>query len=253
MTQQQPSNHPTTSNVSDHSDDSNLTANGNRSNPFRWILFALGLCIIGPILTLVFIVSALTLVAALGSQIDEDRQATQANEPPVSAQPVATVSSSKKWLQFDDQPYTLEFASHDETSGSVNEYVPEGETLEKWTRLIGVRQQPINAQPIEMAKKAIEALKEMSPGSPYTIRPSEDGSSCSIDFAIWQGDVAEVNVFVYRRSKDGHGITSFQYAERAYGDEKTAFLENLRDRIDELSQKANDFEPPTLIPITPSV
>ena len=113
--------------------------------------------------------------------------------------------------------------------------------------MIAVRRQPIAIEPIEAARGVVEFLQEQDADTPFTIWPSDDGESCGVDFAVVDGEVAELNVFLYHRSTDGENMVCYQYAERAYGDDRLSFVEGLEHRVHDVSKQVFQFDFPELI------
>ncbi|PAY15949.1 hypothetical protein CKO51_29345 [Rhodopirellula sp. SM50] len=196
----------------------------------NWLLITLMVLFVGPIALMVAVVILLTIVGVVGGAMDQDQASIPAEATLVSSQSTGvgvTNVSPPTSFDFNGQVFALKFVADDESSGTLNEYVPEGETLERWSKMIAFRDQPIDAEPAAMAEAMADSLLEINPQAPYAVWHSEDGSRSGIDFATWQGDIAEFNVFVYARSPRGKRIVSCQYAERAYGDQMESFLDGL--------------------------
>ena len=225
------------------------------SKPRRnWILIALLVILLGPIALMVGIVFLLAIVATLGGAVDHDQASIPAEATLVSSRStgVAAIGPGDSdilptAIQFQGQTFSLKSSTENETTGTLHEYIPEGETLERWSKLISICEHPIDAEPAAMAYSTADSLVQMNPQAPYAIWHSGDGSTSGIDFAIWQGDIAEFNVFLYTRSQNGTGIVSYQYAERAYGDQVQPFLEGLPQRRGGLIEQATSLRFPSLI------
>lgn len=101
---------------------------------------------------------------------------------------------------------------------AIVEYVPAGEPLEAWTRLVGLhmfREHP--GSPADAAAALARLAERSYPGSKPRIR--SEGAEAVVDFAIAApgGGFVEFNVFKYARGPDGRGIVAFQYARRLRG------------------------------------
>lgn len=101
---------------------------------------------------------------------------------------------------------------------AIVEYVPAGESLEDWTRLVGLhmfREHP--GSPADAAAALARLAERSYPGSKPRIR--SEGSEAVIDFTVAApgGEFVEFNVFKYARGPDGRGIVAFQYARRFRG------------------------------------
>ncbi|MDV6034705.1 MAG: hypothetical protein F9B45_32360 [Phycisphaera sp. RhM] len=203
----------------------------------NWLLITLMVVFVGPIALMVGIVILLTIVGVVGGAMDQGQASIPAEATLVSSRSTGVAASGlghpdirPSAIRFHGQVFTLEFANEDESTETLHEYVPEGETLDRWRKMIAFRDQPIDAEPIAMARAMADSLLENNPQAPYSIWDFGDGLRCGIDFATWQGDIAEFNVFIYARSPNGKRILSSQYAERAYGDQMKPFLDGLPQR-----------------------
>lgn len=217
-----------------------------------WLSIILAIVVIGPIVTMVGIVVLLACVAAMGSAAQDEYQADGGIEQStevsrVSYQPLPQATAQGPTITYQGQHFMLKYVGSSDDSGELNEYILVGETLENWTKMIAVRRQPIAIEPIEAARGVVEYLQEQNADTPFTIWPSDDGESCGVDFAVVEGDVAELNVFVYHRSTDGENMVCRQYAERAYGDERLPFVEGLEHRVHDVSKQVLQFNFPELI------
>ncbi|WP_372895390.1 hypothetical protein [Stieleria sp.] len=225
------------------------------SKPRRnWILIALLVILLGPIALMVGIVFLLAIVGTLGRAVDHEQASIPAEATLVSSRSTGVAASGPGHsdivptaFQFQGQTFSLKSSTENESTGTLHEYIPEGETLERWSKLISICEHPIDAEPAAMAYSTADSLLQMNPQAPYAIWHSGDGSTSGIDFAIWQGDIAEFNVFIYTRSQNGTGIVSHQYAERAYADQVQPFLEGLPQRRGGLIEQATSFRFPSLI------
>lgn len=99
------------------------------------------------------------------------------------------------------------------------EFVPPGETLERWTKLASVREYPSHRDPKALAGELVRALKQRYPGAPFALIENKATGEVIVDFVVWPDDRAftEFNVFRYGTS-DGGGVVAQQYALRVYGD-----------------------------------
>lgn len=134
-----------------------------------------------------------------------------------------------KYVEFDGQK--LELAWQSETPEQpVAEFIPQGETLEKWTHLASIRQFPGIDDPRELASLTIEQVAEQYPGAPANLVADPKGSDAIIEFVVNAPDdsFAEYNVFKY--GKDASGVVAAQqYALRGYGD-RQKFLDEVNGR-----------------------
>jgi hypothetical protein len=146
----------------------------------------------------------LSLVAALPS--------AQAKAPKLAEPP--------KYVKFDGLQLDLAWQSEDPEL-PVAEFIPKGETLEKWTHLASIRRFPDLDDPQQLAKLTIDQINEQYPGAPTNIQNDPQGNDAVIEFVVNAPDdsFAEYNVFKYGKDASG-GVVAEQYALRTYGDRK---------------------------------
>jgi len=121
------------------------------------------------------------------------------------------------------------------------EFVPEGEKLERWTRLASIREYPTHADPKALAIALQAALKRNQPSAPSSFIENKATGEVIVDFIAWPPDRAftEFNLFRYGK-RDGGGVVAQQYAIRVYGD-ATTFLRGLKaERVRLLNAMAKD-------------
>ena len=84
----------------------------------------------------------------------------------------------------------------------VAEFIPKGETLEKWTHLASIRRFPEQDDPQALAKTTVEGVAEQYPGAPTNIQNDPQGSDAVIEFIVSPPDdsFAEYNLFATRRT-----------------------------------------------------
>ncbi|MGX1806293.1 hypothetical protein ACWIGI_11310 [Nocardia sp. NPDC055321] len=124
----------------------------------------------------------------------------------------------KERVSFDGQVLVLASQS-DEAGAWLKEYVPEGESLDSWTRLAAIRLWSSLDDPLVAAAGLIEALTAQNPDAPSEVRRNPDTGEVIADFITWPSDGAfvEFNVFSYA-SSEGGGLWAQQYALREYND-----------------------------------
>lgn len=108
------------------------------------------------------------------------------------------------------------------------EFVPAGETLERWTKLASVREYPTHTDVKALAGELVRALKRRYPEAPSSILENPTTGEVIVDFIVWPPDRAFTEFDLFRYGKrDGGGVVAQQYALRVYGD-ATAFLRALK-------------------------
>lgn len=122
----------------------------------------------------------------------------------------------------------------------VAEFIPKGETLEKWTHLASIRRYPDLEDAQGLAKMTIEEVQKTYPGSPTNLVDDPKGSDAIIEFVVNAPDdsFAEYNLFKYAKDPSG-GVVAQQYALRTYGDRKT-FMDELMTRRQKLLDEMAD-------------
>lgn len=166
--------------------------------------------------------------------------------------PALALAEEGKKLQFQFQDETYEFAyAQANQFEAINEYIPEGETLEEWSSLIAVRLYTGRRDYPELAGRLVQALKQKNPLARAAIHSSSDGkrTRTMVDFITWDLDaeITEFNVFIYQLGPDGNSVLAQQYAERVYGkDEGLEFMRELKDRRLKLLAEVGAFKFPPL-------
>jgi hypothetical protein len=132
-------------------------------------------------------------------------------------------------VYFDGQTYVKAFEKKSKTA-SVTEYLPSGETLKSWNRLVAFRTMTGTENPKLAAMGLIRALKHSNPQAQSAMFEHPASKDVIVDFVTWpaDGSFIEFNIFRYSRQSGGKGLLLQQYAQRAYGDDSTAFLEKLK-------------------------
>lgn len=154
----------------------------------------------------------------------------------------------KPQLLFQERTFELAFAQANQFE-ALNEYIPQGETLEKWKTMLAVRSYNGRRDYQQLAGGIIRALKEKNPLARAAVHSSADGKRSMVDFVTWDLDqeITEFNVFIYQLGPDGNSVLSQQYAERVYGkDEGMEFLRELKDRRMKLLAAVGEFSFPAI-------
>lgn len=136
-------------------------------------------------------------------------------------------------ITFDGQKLTLAFDAISE-GDTIKEYIPDGQTLEKWTKLASVREYPKLNDAHELAAAVVREVEEKNPKADAHLKQNEDTGETVIDFVVWPEDKSfvEFNVFKFHKNEDG-GVASEQYAVREYK-EPEKFVQELaplRERL----------------------
>lgn len=136
-------------------------------------------------------------------------------------------------ITFDGQKLKLAFDA-DAQGDTIKEYIPDGEKLDKWTKLASIREYPKLNDAHELAAAVVHEVEGKNLKADAHLKQNEETGETVIDFIVWPEDksFAEFNVFKFHKNEDG-GITSEQYAVREYK-EPEKFVEELaplRERL----------------------
>ena len=142
-------------------------------------------------------------------------------------------------VEFDGRTLNLAWQGEDPEQ-PIAEFIPEGETLDKWTHLASIRRYPDLDDAQGLAKLTIEEVEKTYPGSPTNLVDDPKGSDAIIEFVVNAPDdsFAEYNLFKYAKDPAG-GVVAQQYALRTYGDRKT-FLDELTAKRQKLLDEMAD-------------
>lgn len=148
--------------------------------------------------------------------------------PPAEAK-TPKFAAPPKYVKFDGVKLNLAWQGED-PEHPVAEFIPTGETLEKWTHLASIRRFPEQDDPQGLAKRTIEGVAEQYPGAPTNLQNDPRGSDAVIEFIVSPPDdsFAEYNLFRYAKDPQG-GVVAEQYALRGYGD-RQEFLDSLTEQ-----------------------
>jgi len=130
-------------------------------------------------------------------------------------------------IEFDGETFVLKYREA-LPNGFINEYFLPAESVEAWTRLISVQWFTRLSDHRMAVGDLIKTLLASNPQAKYEAWKSDDGTFTGVDFVVWQDDrYVEFNIFIYRAHPSGNGLLAQQYARRAYGDDRLAFMRDL--------------------------
>lgn len=133
-------------------------------------------------------------------------------------------------IDFDGQAYRLAFSTR-QPAGRINEYLRPGESLDKYSRMIGVYTFPglKDKTPQEALQMLSAYMMSSNPMVSYEMHESKDKNAAIIDFLVFSPGVtmAEYNVFKY--VKDGDEMKSLQFVARWYATNGKDAVENARN------------------------
>lgn len=117
--------------------------------------------------------------------------------------------------QFDGETYPSQFTS--EVPGmKLIEFVRAAESIDRWTKLLAVRELPELLDPTAAAVELSKRLNESNPLARHRLLTKEDGREALIDFLTWpeDGSYMEFNIFRYVMQPGRPGLVSYQFAYR---------------------------------------
>ncbi len=166
--------------------------------------------------------------------------------------PVQDYLNTGDVITFDNARYNLAWSSHPSENYYKQEYLPEGDTIEKFRRLIlleAVTGKPQLKDAVDSKTSELKKMKETDPMVNYEV--FEKDGEVMLDFLVSknmsdlnEGDIAERNVYRYKTFTDSNGeegVLLFGVSERAYGDDIDRFLLTLREKRFDVPNAAGAF------------
>lgn len=164
---------------------------------------------------------------------------------PAPKRTITRETKPKEVVQFDGHSLVLAFQNNN-NGDTIKEYIPAGETLERWTKLAALYEYPNLDDPQAVVDGLVEQLKRRGSDIPYNVRTDARTKAVIVDFLIWpegttkpeNAEYVEYNIFRYE-PKRGGGLQAQQYAIRRY-ENKNDFIENLPIWKDRLVRQMTD-------------
>jgi len=121
-------------------------------------------------------------------------------------------------VTFDGQRFVLAYAPKD-SPVNIREYLPPGETLDKWTRMLSSRTFKNLNDPEAYARKLAQSVTEGDPAARSQILRSDKTGAYVVDFLVFSPEgsgprFAEWNLM--RVDRQTIGLRVVQYAQRFY-------------------------------------
>ena len=124
----------------------------------------------------------------------------------------------------------------------IVEYIPAGETLEKWSTMFAVRKQNIPSTPLDHAIRLAQSITQRNPKLGANVIFHEDNpEKAMVTFIAVGGGVIEYNVWKFMKTDGFNGLVSYQFAVRNYGelsDDFRQLLNNTEPIIDAMRDYA---------------
>lgn len=139
---------------------------------------------------------------------------------------------------------TFRKAFSDKTAeGPFSEYLPKGQSLETWTKLMGWYEFPGLNSPKEVGQTLIQVVKKQNPDAQGEVVYNSTLDEAIVDFVTWPKDQSyvEFNVWKYTKAPRG-GLVAIQYAERVTSDFE-AFFKKLGDKRTSVRNEMATFKP----------
>lgn len=156
-------------------------------------------------------------------------------------------SNSAASIEFDGDTFVLKYHKP-LPNGFVNEYFLPAESPDSWTKLISVQLFTELADHGAAVRDLIRMLLAYNPQARYEAWKADDGTFTGVDFVTWHDEnYVEFNIFIYRSNPTGRGLLAHQYAARAFGDDRAAFLNKLASARGAMLQKVVAFQFPPIV------
>lgn len=128
-------------------------------------------------------------------------------------------------ISFAGTRYALAWTSHPSPALYKQEYLPAGETLERYQSMLMVDLRPSEGNAVQSAAgmvKTLNARKATDPVVNHDLLVKDDGSGALLDFVMSSKDasgvIIEWNAYRYTTTPDGRGSQMVGISRRAYGD-----------------------------------
>jgi hypothetical protein len=160
-------------------------------------------------------------------------------------------------LLYNKIEYKLSWSSHPVSNFYKQEYIPEGETSEKYSNMLLVDFLLIDTPArniVGLKVNELDERKKTDMVANYLLRENKAIGEFLLDFILSSGDADHVNVVEfngYRYSnhtdKTGHkGVLLFGVSTRAYGVDVTPFLTNLKNNRNNMLTVLTQYEIPAI-------
>ena len=142
-------------------------------------------------------------------------------------------------VEFNKTKYNLVWSSHPSATYYKQEYIPTGQAVEKFTKMVMIEAVTgeFNLQDVVKAKTMeLDKRKPVDDITNYRVIENKASGEYLLDFVISapgdnNNNIVEWNAYRYRKLNDKSGkkgIMLFAYSRRAYGSATTKFLEGLK-------------------------
>lgn len=176
----------------------------------------------------------------------------------VNAQKAVDYLSVPGPLIFDNASFNLTWSSHPTATFYKQEYIVKGDVVERFKKMVLIDVVSANNDIKEVVGAKLTELKTMKATNPivnYQVFDNAKIGEYMIDFILSQNaadgsiEILERNVYRYKTVRDKAGnkaILLFGVSTRAYGNEATTFLKNLKAIKTDLVNKVAAFKLPEI-------
>jgi len=130
---------------------------------------------------------------------------------------LATLGLAKEAIRLGDDVYFLAFEESNK-EGSLKEFLPAGETLENWTRMVTVRHFKRSRSPKDHIAAMAQNYHAQYPHMQFAVFEKKETKEWAMDFIIYPREQdsghVEWNYFQAGKVKGVKGIVLNQYVER---------------------------------------
>lgn len=141
-------------------------------------------------------------------------------------------------LRFQQTAFNLAFSSHPTASFYLQEYLPKGETMDHFTRLLTVRVTNQNTDVKQLVNEKItelEARKKTDVMCNYQVMANDKSQEVIVDFIVSDKindpqAIVEFSIYRYRQIALGatrRAVLIYAYSQRSYGSAVNAYLKAL--------------------------
>jgi hypothetical protein len=160
-------------------------------------------------------------------------------------------------LKFNKTSYTLAWSDQPSDIYYVQEYLPEGETLEKFNQMMTIHLFNTDIKIKDAVEQKIGELKKRQQNDAvcnYMVSENTSSKETIVDFIVSESKddkltILEFNIYRYKQieiSKKEKAILVYSYSKRAYGDDITPFFDTLGEERTKLLKEMMSTTIPTI-------
>ena len=142
-------------------------------------------------------------------------------------------------LTFSKTSFNLAWTSKPSPAYYVQEYLPKGETPERFNQMMSIFLLVGDTEPKEALQQKVnelDARKKTDPTCNYMVTQSPDKKEYMLDFLLGESrngnaEIQEFNIYRYKQvelASKKKALLLYAFSKRAYGNDITPFLKNLK-------------------------